>query len=155
MSTSSPARPILGYTDTETVKLDFDHVSLNTVRYWARRTMRWYHLGGFVILESSPHCYHVVFDRTVTWTENVTIMAWVALMTKHRKLTGWFIMQCIKQASTLRVSPKDEKPKPRIVRRAGSQNAEIKTFLRYRVMINDFLRKLTTHPVHARFCGRD
>jgi hypothetical protein len=68
--------------------LDFDNTSLNTVSYWASRTMRWFTLKGYVILESSPHCYHVVFDRTVTWTENVKIMAWVALMTKHRKLTG-------------------------------------------------------------------
>jgi hypothetical protein len=68
-----------------TVKLDFDNVSLSTVRYWVSRSMRWYHLRGFIILESSPHCNHVVFDRTVTWTENVKIMAWVALMTKHRK----------------------------------------------------------------------
>jgi hypothetical protein len=121
------------------VKLDFDHVSLDTVRYWARRTMHWYDLNGFVILASSPHCFHVVFDHTVTWTENVKIMAWVALLTKHRKLTGWFIMQCIKQGSTLRVSPKQAKPTPRIVDRAGFQNAEIRAFLRYRAMILEWL----------------
>jgi hypothetical protein len=38
MSTSSPVKPILVYTDNETVKLDFDNVSMNTVRYsWRYR----------------------------------------------------------------------------------------------------------------------
>jgi hypothetical protein len=39
--------------------------------------MRWFKLRGIIILESSPHCYHVVFDRKVLWSENmhITIIA--------------------------------------------------------------------------------
>jgi hypothetical protein len=130
-ATSSPARPILGYTDTETVKLDFDDTAFRTVRYWALRAMRWFKLRGFLILESSPDCYHVVFDRTVSWSENVAIMAWVALTSKHWKLTGWFILQCIKRGSTLRVSTKGDKRSPRIVRREESQNDCFLTLTKY------------------------
>jgi len=39
-------------------------------------------------------------------SENVGIMAWVCLLSQNQDLTKWFIMQCIKEASTLRISPK-------------------------------------------------
>jgi hypothetical protein len=46
-----------------------------------------------------------------------------------------FILQCIKQGSTLRVSPKKEKPTPRIVYRYGTQKQEIRNFLQYRKIV--------------------
>ena len=53
--------------------------------------------------------------------KNVKIMAWISLLSQHKALTKWFIMQCIKEGNTLRVSAKKEKPDPRIVFRYGSQ----------------------------------
>ena len=79
-----------------------------------------------------------------SWTENVRIMAWVCLMSKHRKLTGWFILQCIKKGSTLRVSPKNQKPSPRIVYRYGKQDKQIRSFLDYRNLIKRIIRGLET-----------
>jgi len=80
---SSP-KFILGYTDTETVMLDFDHISLERVKYWARRAMRYFKLEGFLILESSENCYHVVFNRKVTWSENMSIVASVTLLSHNQ-----------------------------------------------------------------------
>jgi hypothetical protein len=71
----------------------------------------------------------------VSWKDNVKIMAWVCLLSKHKKLTGWFILQCIKEGSTLRVSEKKEKPQPRIVYRYGSQQNQIAEFLAYRKVV--------------------
>lgn len=133
---------IFGYTDTETVKLDLDDMPFKQVRYWALRTMEWFKLEGFLILKSSIDCYHVLFNREVSWEENVEIMAWVCLLTKHQKLTGWFILQCIKKGSTLRVSPKRDKPSPRIVFHHGKQNKEIKNFLVYRRLIKKISGKM-------------
>jgi hypothetical protein len=130
--------------DTETVKLDFDHTPFRVVKQWALRTMHWFRLDGFMILKSSDKCYHVVFNRPVSWTDNVRIMAWVTLQSKHPKLTGWFILQCIKQGSTLRVSPKYHKPAPRIVYRYGQQDAQIREFLRYRIVIKRASKTLAT-----------
>ena len=137
-------KPILGYSDTETVKLDFDDVPFKTVKYWASRTMKWFKLGGFVILKSSKNCYRVVFDRGASWSENMKIVAWVSLLSRIEKLKKWFLMQCIKESSTLRVSPKKEKPSPRIVYRYGKQDKEILSFLRYRKAIKNIIRKLTS-----------
>ena len=93
----NPEPPMLGYTDKSTVKLDFDNVSFKLVKYWALRTMKWFRLGGFVILKSSTNHYHVLFDRSVSWKKNVHVMAWVSLESKNEGLKRWFLMQCIKQ----------------------------------------------------------
>jgi hypothetical protein len=52
-------------------------------------------------------------------------------------------MQCIKEASTLRVGTKKEKPAPRIVYRNGSQSSQIKEFLKHRRVIKDINRKVS------------
>jgi len=68
----------IGYSDTETVKLDLDNMSFRTTKYWALKAMKRFKLGGFIILKSSWNCYHVVFNRTVSWSENMHIVAWVS-----------------------------------------------------------------------------
>ena len=108
LSGESSPKYILGYTSDETVLLDFDNMKLKDVKYWGRRTMKRFKLGGLLILESSLDSYHIIFDRTVDWSENVRIVAWVALYVKRRSLDNWFKMQCIKQKPTLRVSKKHE-----------------------------------------------
>lgn len=133
---------VIGYTDEETVKLDFDNTPFKTVKHWALRVMKWFKLKGFIILKSSKDCYHVVFDRKVSWKLNVKIMAWVSLLSRNPMLEKWFLMQCIKEASTLRVSPKKQKPSPRIVYRYGEQNVQIRFFLRYRRLIKEIIGKM-------------
>lgn len=131
---------MIGYTDTETVKLDFDHTPFKEVKYWALKTLQWFKLGGCLILKSSENSYHAVFDRTVTWAENMRIVAWVSLLSNNRMLEKWFVMQCIKKGSTLRISPKKDKTNPRIVYRYREQDNEIKNYLDCRKTIKKMLR---------------
>lgn len=131
------AKPIVGYSDVSTVKLDFDNKPFRVVRYWAKRICRFFKLKGFVILKSSPDHYHVVFDRSVSWAENVHILCWTALMLEGRQLqflpaTGFAIMQCIKESSCVRVGKKRNKPSPRIVCGFGKRNCEIRNYVNFR-----------------------
>jgi hypothetical protein len=142
LTEKSKASPILGFSDTETVKLDFDEVSFSFVKRWALRVMKWFKLRGFMVLKSSETCYHVVFDRVVSWSENMRIVAWVSLQSHSGSLCKWFLMQCIKGCSTLRVSPKREKPSPRIVYRHGKQDQNIRDFLKNRRIIKKISQKL-------------
>jgi hypothetical protein len=137
-------KPVLGFTDTETVKLDFDATSFKRVKYLAKRAMDWFKLGGYVVLKSSKKSYPVVFDRAVSWSENLRVVAWVSLQSQNGGLVKWLIMQCIKQSSTLRVSRKNKKHSPRIVVRHGKQDGEIQEFLEYRKLIKRIIRKLET-----------
>jgi hypothetical protein len=142
LTEKSRAKPIIGFSDTETVKLDFDETSFSWVKHWALRVMKWFRLRGFIILKSSGNCYHVVFDRAVSWSENMSIVAWVALQSHNRGLNKWFLMQCIKGCSTLRVSFKREKPSPRIVFRLGKQDQQLRDFVRNRHLIKKIIKKL-------------
>ena len=137
-------KQVLGFTDTETVKLDFDDATFKKVKYWTKRAMKWFKLGGYVILKSSKKSYHLVFDRTVSWSENLRVVAWVALHSQNRGLIKWLIMQCIKQSSTLRVSRKNKKRSPRIVCRHGKKDNQIRSFLDYRTLIKSITRKIET-----------
>lgn len=127
----SKVKPILGYTDCITVKLDLDDMPYSEVKEIALKTTYYCDMQGFLILKSSKKCYHVVFNRYVTWEENVSIMGWVTLQLfrKYPKVAKWFFMQCIKGSSTLRATSKLEKPAPRIVSRFGMQNQGIENFL--------------------------
>lgn len=62
-------------------------------------------------------------------------MAWAALFTHKLSQLKYFQMQCIKRASTLRVSRKGDKSSPRIIYRYGGQDKEIQNFLSLRKMI--------------------
>jgi len=144
---------IVGFTDTETVKLDFDNTPFKTVKYWALRTMKWFKLEGFIILKSSENNYHVVFNRPVSWSENMHIVAWVSLLSGNPMLEKWFLMQCIKEGSTLRVSPKRDKPSPRIVYKYGKEDKQIRDFLAYRKLaklIYKQVQKQTFKPIEKR-----
>ena len=137
-------KPVLGFTDTETVKLDFDELAFRNVKYWAERAMNWFKLDGYIILKSSKNCYHVVFNRSVSWAQNLKVVAWVSLFSHNKGLIKWLLMQCIKQSSTLRISLKGKKPSPRIVFRYGKQDRQIKDFLLFRRQIKGIMKKMET-----------
>jgi len=134
----------VGFSDQQTLKLDFDGVKFRTVKYWSLKACRKFRLEGFIILKSSKNHYHVVFNRPMKdWSENVKHVAWMCLWTKYRTLTEWLIMQLIKGSSTLRVGPKGNKPKPRIVYRHGKQDKQIKQYLEHRKkIIKNVIKKL-------------
>ncbi len=122
----NPAKPILSYTDTETVKLDFDNSNYETVKNCSTKIMKMFKLERFIILKSSDNHCHTLFDGTVTWLENLKIMAWTVLLTHNLSQLKYLQMQCIKESSTLRVSSKKGKPMPRVVFHYGKQNNEIR-----------------------------
>ena len=147
LSGESSPKFILGVTSDETVMLDFDNSSLGSVKYWARRALKRFDLGGFLVLESSPGSFHVVFDRPVDWGENMQVVAWVALLSGSVKLRRWFLMQCIKRKPTLRASNKKElggvvKAPPRVVYFEGSKDREIRDYLMLRNLILEVSEEL-------------
>ena len=132
---------LIGFTDTETVKLDLDETSFKDVKGLAEKTEKEFNLRGFLILRSSKDNYHVVFDREVCWSENVSIMSYAVLTSRKPKLRKWFLLQCRREASTLRVSSKRDKAPPRIVFRNGDSASRIRVFLKDRRRITRFLRR--------------
>ena len=137
-----PPKFILGYTSDETVLLDFDKSRLEVVIGWSRRACERFRLGGFLILESSGGCFHVVFDRKVSWSESMAAVAWVAGYSGSFEMQKWHRMQCIKGSSTLRGSPKGAKSFPVVVFSEGDQGGEIAEYLVYSDFIKSFYEPL-------------
>jgi len=121
---------ILGFTDDETVMLDFDDTPFKTVKYWAQVAMKHFLLGGFLILKSSENHYHVIFNDMVDWAENMSIVAWVSLQSNNQNMLRYLRMQCIKKSSTIRIGPKGEKRAPRIVYRERKVDKQIKSSIK-------------------------
>jgi hypothetical protein len=65
----------------------------------------------------------------------------VAILSKNIKVKDYALMQGIKMSSTLRISPKADKPSPRIVYRFGSQGNAVKDFLDFREFVKQIHRK--------------
>jgi hypothetical protein len=142
--------PVLGLTDTQTVKIDLDNVTFRIAIYLAFRALKWFKhdwqgkvdLEGFILLKSSPDHYHLIYNAPVPWSKNLHIIAWIAQRLKNRSLNAYVIMQCIKESSTLRIGPKGDKSPPRIVFRYGKQDKAIKSFLEYRRLVLRTIRNL-------------
>lgn len=140
---SKVAKPILGYSDKSTVKLDYDNVSYGKVKKQAQRIKEWFKLEGFIILKSSKNSYHVVFDKPVVWSTNMEVMCWACFINRfHLNLVRYLVMQGIKQDSTLRIGNKRRKRIPQVVYAEGRQDNRIRNFLEYRRQILEFMRNL-------------
>ena len=141
-SSEDSVEPILGFTDAETVKLDLDDMGFKSVKYWALKAMKKFGLNGWIVLKSSHKHYHVVFDRKITWENNLAVINWVAILSNNVSLFRYLAMQCIKKGSTLRVGAKGDKPSPRIIYRCGEQGHGIKDFLKHRELIKRIYRSM-------------
>ena len=128
---------VLGYTDVETVKLDLDNMRLEEVRKWANQTLNEFDLWGYLIRRSSENSYHVIFDRPVSWSENLSIVSNVYLWVGSRDLNRWLVMQCRKQTSTIRCTPKGNKPTPTNIELKGRRDNKITNFLEEEKMIKN------------------
>lgn len=149
---------VLGDWDTDTVRLDFDDTSLAEVLLWCYRSLFFFKLEGFIVLQSSMKnyivkqkgrifyrfqkgSYLVIFNRPVSWSFNVHIMNWVSLESGNENLQKYVRMQCIKETSTVRISGKGKKPIPKPVFRYGLQDKQVKKFDETRKFVLSFLRK--------------
>lgn len=159
---NSLSHVVWGNFSTDTVQLDLDMMPKEKAIYLIHRALNWFGLDGAILLESSKkeyvakkrgsrgkvtyryieRNYLAVFDRPVSWIDNVAIMNWIALESKSENLKLWVRMQCVKKSSTIRLSPKGNKPAPKIVYRIGNQDRQIKELLETRRFILDSLKKL-------------
>lgn len=142
---------LTGISDTSTPKLDLDNVTFKTAKYIAVKILRLFKskrtdiwtpnskidLEGFLIIKSSPKHYHILFNRSVLWLENIEVVAWACLMSHKIELMKWLIMQIVKGSSTLRIGKKGDKPAPRIVFHWGKQDGEIRNYLKFRRLNRD------------------
>lgn len=127
--------PMLGFTADNGVMFDLDHYKFETVEKIAENFLEQHKLKGYLIIETSKNCYSIIFNKYLKWKDVLTIMGKLYFYlggrkTAHGRHYGeWLILQIIKQASTIRVSPKGNKPKPKLIKIKGKTDGLIKDYL--------------------------
>jgi hypothetical protein len=140
---------IIGDWDRDIVKIELDKkYSFRQAKAIAEMLLKRYGLEGYVILLSSNSSdkvwdkdylniifkrkvasYHIVFNCLVSWSQFISILAWLSLRLKDADFDKWFKMQCVKQTCTLRHSCKGKKKPPKVIYQFGKQDEGISMFL--------------------------
>jgi hypothetical protein len=130
--------PMITYSSYCTVMSDFDSDVYRNVKALAHRICNRYRLQGYLILLSSKNHFHVVYNRRVSWAINMEILAYTCMQSGNKSLTAWFLQQCHKHYSSLRVNCKGRKHSPRIVYVYGRIDGQVRDYLEFRSLFKDF-----------------
>jgi hypothetical protein len=128
---------VYGFTTTKGLLLDLDNTTLKESSAIAEKYMNRFRLEGYLILRSSENNYHVVFNRYLTWKKTLEYLfkiVWRYHYHEHGvkpSLTSWAILQACKGSETLRISTKNHKRMPRIVRKHGATDKLCKDYVEY------------------------
>jgi hypothetical protein len=132
-----PHKYVYGFTTTKGLLLDLDNTTLKESSAIAEKYMNRFHLKGYLILRSSENNYHVVFNHYLTWKKTLEYLfkiVWRYHYHEHGvkpSLTYWAILQACKGSETLRISTKNHKRMPRIVRKHGETDKLCKDYVEY------------------------
>lgn len=122
----------IGFRTSKGLMLDFDNMTQGKARRLAQALMKRYKLEGYLLIKSSDKSYHVVFNRYLTWkTILQVVFSLVVCIT-------WGVHQARKGYLTLRISRKNNKNKPKIVRKVGKTDKLINEYLRAYEYFKDF-----------------
>lgn len=113
----------IGFITRKGLMLDLDDCSLRKTTHIAEHLLKQHKLEGYLIIRSSPKHYHEVFDRYLTWRKIGMI-----LMNQYLCIR-WGIWQIKKGELTVRISAKNKKNIPEIIKAKGKQNKLIKEYL--------------------------
>ena len=113
----------VGFNTDRGVMLDLDNMTYHSALRTAETLLKQYRLEGFLLIRSSPKNYHVVFNRYLSWKKITMIVC-----SKYECLR-WAIFKLREGQLTLRISKKNGKDKPKIVREVGRKDKLIKDYL--------------------------
>lgn len=137
MSKSKKGCPLIGFVSDKGLMLDLDNISRKGVENLAEAYLKRYKLEGYLLIQSSEKNYHLVFNRYLTWKKILGIVF------KTTKAISWGIWQAKKEELTLRVSPKNGKKQPKIIKTVGKQDKLIADYLYFYKKIPTLLKELS------------
>lgn len=113
----------IAFTTKDGLMLDLDNVTFRKATRIAERLLKLHRLEGYLIIESSKRNFHVVFNRYLRWKTIVKIIF------NQYICIRWGIWQARKGELSLRVSSKNGKDRPEIIKRVGKQDKLIADYL--------------------------
>ena len=112
----------IGFTTTKGLCLDLDDVSLRKSEKLANFLFKKHKLKGYLLMQSSPKHFHVIFNKFLSWRRTLQILLSVF------KCTEWALWQIRKGEITLRISAKKGKNIPKIIKCVGKTDKLIKDY---------------------------
>jgi hypothetical protein len=132
-----PRNYVYGFTTTKGLLLDLDNTTQKETSAIAQFYCKRFQLEGYLILKSSENNYHVVFNRYLIWKKTLEYLfkiVWRYHYHEHGikpSLTYWAILQACKGSETLRISTKNHKKTPKIVKKSGKTNKLCRDYIEY------------------------
>ena len=103
--------------------LDLDNMKFRKALWIAETLMKQHRLEGFLLNKSSDKNYHVVFNRYLSWKTITKILFSVYECIRYA------VFQMKEGQLTLRISKKNGKDKPKILRQVGRTDKLIRDYL--------------------------
>jgi len=113
----------IGFNTDRGLVLDLDNMKYRKALRITEDLCKSYRLQGYLLIKSSPKNYHVVFNRYLSWRKITKILF------SRWECTRWAVFQMMSGQLTLRISKKNGKDKPKIVRQMGKSDKLIKDYL--------------------------
>jgi hypothetical protein len=113
----------IGFNTDRGLMLDLDNMKYKKALRIAETLTKEHKLEGFLLIRSSRKNYHVVFNRYLTWRTITKILF------SRYECVRWAVFQMKEGQLTLRISKKNGKDKPKIMRQVGKTDKLIKEYL--------------------------
>jgi hypothetical protein len=112
--------------------LDLDNMKYRKALKITEDLCKSYRLQGYVLIRSSPKSYHAVFNRYLSW-RNIT-----KILFSRYETVRYAVFQMMSGHLTVRVSKKNGKDKPKIVRQMGKSDKLVKDYLEVYETFKDY-----------------
>jgi len=122
----------IGFNTDRGVVLDLDNMKYRKALRITEDLCRSYRLQGYLLVRSSPKSYHAVFNRYISWRKITKILF------SRYETVRYAVFQMMSGHLTVRISKKNGKDKPKIVRRMGKSDKLIKDYLEVYETFKDY-----------------
>jgi hypothetical protein len=112
--------------------LDLDNMKYRKALRITEDLCKSYRLQGYLLIRSSPKSYHAVFSRYLSWRKVTKI-----LFSRYETVM-YTVFQMMSGHLTVRISKKNGKDKPNIVRQMGKSDKLIKDYLEVYETFKDY-----------------
>jgi hypothetical protein len=122
----------VGFNTDRGLVLDLDNMKCRKALRITEDLCRSYRLQGYLLIKSSPKSYHAVFNRYLSWRKITKILF------SRYETVRYAVFQMMSGHLTLRISKKNGKDKPKIVRQMGKSDKLVRDYLEVYETFKDY-----------------
>jgi hypothetical protein len=122
----------IGFNTDRGLVLDLDNMKYRKALRITEDLCKSYRLQGYLLIKSSPKSYHAVFNRYLSWRKITKILF------SRYETVRYAVFQMMSGHLTVRISKKNGKDKPKIVRQMGKSDKLVRDYLEVYETFKDY-----------------